>query len=95
MQNKMREQVNKATVLTMNDNTWYLNDQHYDAVVVKVLGKVDVAAAKENWPLYITVVGMVSDFAPVPAKAYLVKYWQGFSFMCLEVMLAMRWQSCR
>ncbi|DBA77290.1 TPA: hypothetical protein ACH3X2_000812 [Trebouxia sp. C0005] len=56
--NKMREQVNKATVLTMNDNTWYLNDQHYDAVVVKVLGKVDVAAAKENWPLYITVVGM-------------------------------------
>ncbi|DBA91816.1 TPA: hypothetical protein ACH3X2_000083 [Trebouxia sp. C0005] len=58
MQNKMREQVNKATVLTMNDNTWYLNDQHYDAVVVKVLGKVDVAAAKENWPLYITVVGM-------------------------------------
>ncbi|DBA66178.1 TPA: hypothetical protein ACH3X2_002566 [Trebouxia sp. C0005] len=50
-------EVNKATVLMMNENTWYLDDQHYDAIV-EVLGKVDVAAAKENWPLYITVVGM-------------------------------------
>ena len=48
VQNKMREQVNTATIAVMNMHTWYVTDQHYEQVVMKVQGKEDVSSAKAN-----------------------------------------------
>ncbi|DBA98338.1 TPA: hypothetical protein ACH3X1_001254 [Trebouxia sp. C0004] len=54
--NKMKEKVNKCTIGVMNLFTFYLGSEHYDKVACKVTGKADIAAVKQEWPLYLHIV---------------------------------------